>query len=207
MSTAPMTQDAGSRLDDDALGRLFRNARSYNQWLPQPMAEEEIRRLYDLAKFGPTSANGNPARFIWALSAAAKEKVSACVFEANAPKVLSASVVVIIGFDNEFHNHFEYLMPFAPDKYHAAFENNEQDRYDTAFRNSSLQGAYLIMAARALGYDCGPISGFDHAKLNAAFFEGSTVRANFLCCIGQGAKQALMPRNARFAFEQVNEII
>lgn len=202
-----MANEIGHRLEDKAIDRLFREARSYNGWLSDPISEAEIREIHEVAKFGPTSTNGNPARIIWALSAAAKEKVAGCVLEGNKAKILSASAVAIIGYDTEFHQHFEYLMPFAPDRYHAHFANNEQDRHDTAFRNSSLQGAYLMIAARALGFDCGPISGFNHVDLNAAFFADSSVRVNFLCCIGRGDRASLMPRNPRFEFETVNDII
>ncbi|WP_066554646.1 malonic semialdehyde reductase [Croceicoccus bisphenolivorans] len=199
--------DRGAGIDDQAMDILFREARSYNGWLPFTLGEREARTIYDLARFGPTSTNGNPARFVWALSAEAKEKVAACVMEGNKAKVLSSGGVAIIGFDTEFHRHYEKLMPFAPEKYHAHFAANEQDRLDTAFRNSSLQGAYLMMAARALGYDCGPISGFNHDAMNAAFFEGTSVRANFICCIGRGDPASLMPRNPRFDFDEVNSVI
>lgn len=194
-------------LDETGLDLLFRNARSYNRWLPVPISDDDIRKIYELAKLGPTSTNSNPARFIWARSSDAKEKLAACVMEPNKPKVLGASVVVIIGFDTEFHRNFDYLMNFAPDKYRSYYESSAQLRYDTAFRNSSLQGAYLMMAARSLGYDCGPMSGFDHAAMNAAFFAGTSVQTNFLCCIGQGSQELLMPRNPRYAFEQVNQIV
>jgi 3-hydroxypropanoate dehydrogenase len=195
------------KLSEAALDQLFRDARSYNGWQPEPIPEAVIRQLYELAKLGPTSANGNPARYIWAHSTAAKAKIAACVFEGNVTKVSSASVVVIIGFDLDFYRHFGQLMPFAPEKYRQAFSGDEQLRHDTAFRNSSLQGAYLIMAARSIGYDCGPMSGFDNAKLDQAFFSGTTIRSNFLCCIGRGDRQSLKPRNPRFDFEQVNEIV
>lgn len=193
-------------LDEAGLDLLFRNARSYNGWRADPISEDEIRKIYELAKNGPTSTNGSPARFIWARSRAAREKVAACVMEGNKAKVLGAPVVAIIGFDTEFHRNFDYLMPFAPDKYRSLYEGNAQLRYDMAFRNSSLQGAYLMMAARSLGYDCGPMSGFDHAALNGAFFAGTSVQVNFLCCIGHGDPASLMPRNPRYAFEQVNKV-
>jgi 3-hydroxypropanoate dehydrogenase len=194
-------------LDSAALETLFRSARSYNGWLPDPISEAAIRDIYELARMGPTSANSNPARFVWAHSKAAKEKVAACVLPGNQNKVLTAPVVAIIGFDADFHQRFDYLTPFAPTKFRDHFAANEQDRYDTAFRNSSLQGAYLMLAARALGYDCGPISGFNHTALNQAFFAGTTVRANFICGIGHGAKESVMERLPRFAFEQASTIV
>jgi 3-hydroxypropanoate dehydrogenase len=207
MSDSATTAEPRHALDPAALDTLFREGRSFNQWVPTPMSEAEIREIHDLAKWGPTSANGNPARFIWASSDAGREKVAACVLPGNASKVLTASAVAIIGFDTDFHNNFHLLLPHAPERYQAHFEANPQDRFDTAFRNSSLQGAYLIMAARALGYDCGPISGFDHDAMNKAFFEGTSVRANFLCCIGRGDRAALTPRNRRYDFEQISQII
>lgn len=205
MTDAP-TVDRRQPLDEAGLDLLFRSARSYNGWRMDPISTDEIRKIYELAKFGPTSTNGNPARFIWARSRAAKEKVAACVMTANKQKVLSAPVVAIIGFDTEFHRNFDYLMPFAADRYRNLYEGSAQLRYDTAFRNSSLQGAYLMMAARSLGYDCGPMSGFDPVALNDTFFAGTSVQVNFLCCIGYGAPGSLMPRNPRYPFEQVNKI-
>jgi 3-hydroxypropanoate dehydrogenase len=206
MTRSP-TSNRTRQIDGAALDVLFRNARSFNGWGSESISLDDIQELYELAKLGPTSANGNPARFVWVHSEAAKTRLSQCVKAGNVQKILSAAVVAVIGFDTEFHDHFQHLMPFAADKYREAFAASEQERYDTAFRNSSLQGAYLIMAARALGYDCGPISGFEHELVNAALFAGTSVRANFLCCIGQGAAETLMPRNPRFDFQQINTVI
>jgi 3-hydroxypropanoate dehydrogenase len=148
--TGASTIDRRQPLDETGLDLLFRTARSHNGWRADPISEDAIRKIYELAKMGPTSTNGNPARFIWARSSAAKERVAACVMDANKPKVLSAPVVAIIGFDTEFHRNFDYLMPFAPDKYRNVYEGSVQLRYDTAFRNSSLQG-WTMTADRCQG--------------------------------------------------------
>ena len=207
MSNIPIDRTRSGRLPEPAISSLFHEARTYNRWQRYELGDDEIRELYETAAFGPTSANGNPARFVWVRSEAAKQRLVECVNPGNEAKVLGASTTIIIGYDPHFYLKLNRLMPHAADKLIQLFSGNPQDAWETAFRNSALQGAYLIMAARALGLDCGPLSGFDHGKINAAFFEGTDIRANFLCCIGHGSNAYLMPRNARLPFEEANRIL
>lgn len=207
MSDLPIDRAPSVRLPGQAITHLFHRARTYNRWQRYRLSDDEIGELYEAAAFGPTSANGNPARFIWVRSEAAKQLLATCVNPGNEVKVLGASATVIIGFDPKFYLKLDRLMPHAADKLIELFGSDPKDTWETAFRNSALQGAYLIMAARAMGLDCGPLSGFDHDKVNAAFFAGTDIRANFLCCIGRGSEEALMPRNARLPFEEANQIL
>lgn len=207
MSTIDHDRNANEQLSDRAVAQLFGDARSYNRWQPTPVEDERIRLLYETAAMGPTSANGSPGRFLWIRSQGAKERLAACVKPGNKVKVLGAPVTVIIGYDLRFFENFPRLMPYAAEKLMAMFGNDVAEAEETAFRNSSLQGAYLIMAARAHGLDCGPMSGFFHNRVNEAFFAGTNVRANFLCCIGTGSTQELYPRNPRLSFTEVNEIL
>ena len=198
---------ANCALAGSALAQLFTEARSYNRWRRRELEDARIRELYETAAFGPTSVNGNPARFVWARSPEARRKLADCVNPGNAAKVMGASATVIVGYDPNFYLKLDRLMPHAAEKLAKAFADDPREAHETAFRNSSLQGAYLIMAARALGFDCGPMSGFDHARVNAAFFAGTEIRANFICAIGWGSTEALMPRNPRLPFAEVNTIL
>lgn len=207
MSTIEPDRTANEKLPDSAVAQLFGDARSYNRWQAAPVDDERIKSLYETAALGPTSANGSPGRFLWIRSVAAKERLASCVKPGNEVKVLGAPVTVIIGYDLLFFEQFPKLMPYAAEKLMAMFGNDPAEAKETAFRNSSLQGAYLIMAARALGLDCGPMSGFFHDRVNEAFFAGTNVRANFLCCIGTGSTQELYPRNPRLLFSEVNKIL
>jgi 3-hydroxypropanoate dehydrogenase len=207
MHDIPMDRPPSERLPTRAITHLFHRARTYSRWQSRHLGEDQIRELYDTAAFGPTSANGNPARFVWIRSAAAKQRLAACVKPGNEVKVLGASATVIIGYDPEFYIKLHQLMPHAAEKLIEDFSSTPENTWETAFRNSALQGAYLIMAARALGLDCGPLSGFDHDKINAAFFADTKIRANFLCCIGWGSEEALFPRNPRLSFEEANQIL
>lgn len=191
-------------VDDHCLDQLFREARSHGAWTDAPISETEMRAIYELAKFGPTSANCSPARFVWVSTPEGKERLRPHLSAANAAKVLKAPLTVIIGHDLAFADQLPRLFPQAPDAktWFAAPAVAEL----TAFRNGTLQGAYLMMAARALGFDCGPMSGFDNAGVDAEFFAGTTVRSNFICSIGRGDPAKLPPRNPRLTFEEAGWI-
>jgi 3-hydroxypropanoate dehydrogenase len=189
------------RLDDMALDRLFRTARTRNAWTDRPVTEQQVRELYDLLKFGPTSSNCCPARFVWIRSADGKQKLAALASPGNAPKILAAPVTVIVGYDLDFAEQMPKLFP-ARGKQMQEYFSDPLVAKTTAFRNSSLQGAYLIIAARALGLDCGPMSGFDNDAVDSEFFGGSRIKSNFICSIGYGSDQNLFPRNPRLSFEE-----
>lgn len=193
-------------LSDRDLDTVFRSARTYYSWADTPVTRVQMQAIYDLARMGPTSANASPARFVWCASDEAKAKLGACVSDGNRPKVLQAPVTVVVGMDMEFYAKLPELFPHDQTA-RTWFEGNEGVVRDTAFRNSSLQGAYLIMAARAVGLDCGPMSGFDKAKVDAAFFAGTRVETNFICSIGHGTDEKLFPRLPRLAFEEACEIL
>jgi nitroreductase len=194
----------GTPLDDAGLDTLFRTARSYNGWRDEGIADDDLRRLYDLAVTGPTAANSSPARFVFCRSTAARDRLADCVTGTNAAKVRAAPVTVIVGMDLEFHEKLPYLFPHADAR--SWFAGNDAAIRETAFRNSTLQGAYLILAARALGYDCGPMSGFDRAAVDAAFFAGTTYETNFLCSIGHGTGDGLFARLPRLAFDEAAQL-
>jgi len=189
------------KLDDLALDRLFLTARTRNAWTDRPVTEEQLRELYDLMKFGPTSANSCPARFVWVRSAEAKGKLAALASPTNAPKILSAPVTVIVGYDLDFADQMLKLFP-ARGKDMQAYFSDPAVAEITAFRNGSLQGAYLIIAARALGLDCGPMSGFNNQAVDDEFFVDTSIKSNFICSIGYGSDQNLFPRNPRLTFEE-----
>ncbi len=184
--------------------RLFTEARTQNGWLDTPVTAQQLRDLYDLMKWGPTSANCSPARLIFVHSAEGKNRLVACMGEKNQPKVAQAPVTAIIGMDMAFYEHLPELFPHADAK--SWFVGNPKLITDTAFRNSSLQGAYLILAARTLGLDCGPMSGFDADKLDEAFWKGTSVRTNFVCSLGQGDPSKLFPRSPRLSFDEACRI-
>ena len=192
-------------LGDSALDQLFREARSYNGWLDQDVSEDEIRAIYELLKMGPTSANMQPARIVWCKSAEAKQRLADCAIAGNKTKILTAPVVAIIGYDIDFHEELPWLFPHTDAK--SWFDGDEEGRKEGAFRNSSLQGAYLMLAARALGLDCGPMSGFDNAKVDAAFFaDQPRHRSNFICAIGHGDRTSIFGRSPRPEFDTFNRI-
>ena len=192
-------------LDDAALDLLFREARSYNRWAPEAVPEKTLHALYELLKWGPTSANCCPARFVFVTSAAAKATLVGCVSPGNVPKVEQAPVTVIIGMDEKFYEKIPFLFPHRPQ----AGEGLKDPAVGRTvmMRNSSLQGAYLILAARSLGLDCGPMSGFDNAKVDAAFFSGTSVKSNFICALGVGTNELLYPRSPRLSFDEACKII
>lgn len=192
-------------LPDDCLDVLFRQARSHNGWQDRPVSDEQIGQLYDLLKMGPTAANTCPARFVFIKSEQAKQKFKACLDEGNVKKSMSAPVVVVIGMDMEFYEKLDKLFPHTDAK--SWYVGKADKIKETAFRNSSLQGAYLILAARSLGLDCGPMSGFDKDKLDATFFPDGRVKSNFICAIGYGEISRLYPRGPRLAFDEACEIV
>ncbi|MEA0927926.1 malonic semialdehyde reductase [Xanthomonas campestris] len=191
-------------LNAAALDQLFRTARTQNAFLDTPVSEDLLRELYDLVKWGPTAANGSPARFVFVTAAEGKEKLKPALSEGNAAKTLAAPVTAIIGFDEDFHEKLPYLFPHADAK--SWFDGPRTARTESAFRNSSLQGAYLILAARALGLDAGPMSGFDNAKVDAAFFAGTPIKSNFLVNLGYGDPAGLFPRLPRLSFDEAARI-
>ena len=193
------------RIDQDALDQLFINARTFNAWQDEDVSDETLKELHNILKMGPTSANCSPARFVFIKSDAEKEKLKPALIEGNVDKTMSAPVVTIVAHDMKFYEHLPRLFPHADAK--SWFEGNPQLIEDTAFRNGTLQGAYLIMAARALGLDCGPMSGFDNAKVDEVFFEGTSYRSNFLCNLGIGDRSSLFARSPRFEFDEVAKIV
>jgi len=189
------------KLDGRALDRLFRTARTRNGWTGQPVTEQQVRELYDLVKLGPTSANCCPARFVWVRSDEGKSRLAALAATTNAPKILPAPVTVIIGYDLDFAEQLPKLFP-ARGKDMRAHYSDPLVAQSTAFRNSSLQGAYLIIAARALGLDCGPMSGFNNEAVDSEFFANTRIKSNFICSIGYGSNENLFPRNPRLTLEE-----
>jgi 3-hydroxypropanoate dehydrogenase len=192
-------------LDDAALDTLFREARSHNRWVPQPLPESTLRALYDLLKLGPTSMNCCPARFVFVSSAAAKATLVGCVSPGNVVKVEQAPVTVIIGMDEKFYEKIPFLFPQKPQA-GEGFKNPAVGPVHM-MRNATLQGAYLMLAARSLGLDCGPMSGFDNAKVDAAFFAGTSHKSNFICALGTGTTEMLFPRNPRLSFEEACRVV
>lgn len=191
-------------LHDAALDQLFRTARTQNAFRDTPVGEDTLRALYDLLKWGPTAANGSPARFVFVTSAAGKEKLKPALSEGNLAKTLAAPVTVIVAHDEDFHEKLPYLFPHADAK--SWFDGPREGRRESAFRNGTLQGAYLILAARSLGLDAGPMSGFDNAKVDAAFFAGTAIRSNFLVNLGHGDPAGLFPRLPRLSFDEAARI-
>lgn len=191
-------------LNDNALDQLFRTARTQNTYQDRPIEDAQLRALYDLLKWGPTSANMSPARFVFVKSPAAKEKLRPALSEGNLAKTMAAPVTAIVAYDEDFHEKLPYLFPHTDAK--AWFDGPRENRHDAAFRNGSLQGAYLILAARSLGLGAGPMSGFDNAKVDAAFFAGTTVKSNFLVNLGYGDSAGLFPRSPRLSFDEAARI-
>lgn len=192
-------------LSEVALDQLFRQARTFNAWLPKEVSDAQLHQLYELAKFGPTSANSSPMRLVFVKSKEAKETLAPFLSEGNRAKTMAAPVTAIVATDFAFYEKLPQLFPHADAR--SWFVGNQPLIDTTAFRNGSLQGAYVIMAARALGLDCGPMSGFDVAGVDAAFFAGTTYRANFLINIGYGdASRDLFPRSPRLSFDEACRI-
>ena len=185
---------------DISTEQLFDDARSQNGFTPEPVGDDELRRIYELMKWAPTSANSSPARIVFARSPAAKAKLLACVSPGNVEKTKSAPVTAILGIDYAFYEKLPFLFPHKDAK--SWFVGKKEHSDTTAFRNATLQGGYFIIAARAVGLDCGPMSGFDHALIDAAFWAGTTVRTNFICSVGHGDPSKLFARSPRLPFEE-----
>lgn len=192
-------------IGDTALDQLFREARTQNGWQDGKVDDEVLRRLYDLLKMGPTSANCSPARFVFVKSPETKAKLKPCLAPNNVEKTMAAPVTVIVGYDTEFYEKLPKLFPHVDAR--SWFVGNSALIQSTAFRNGSMQGAYLILAARALGLDCGPMSGFDNAKVDAAFFPDGKVKSNFLVNLGYGDPSKVRPRGPRLTFEEACQTV
>jgi len=195
----------GVSLEASALDQLFLSARTHNKWLDKEVPDEILVRLVDILKMGPTSANCSPARILFVKSDAAKQRLKPHLSPGNVDKTMQAPVCAIIGSDMEFYEHLPKLFPHTDAR--NWFVGKEAKIAETAFRNATLQGAYLILAARSLGLDCGPMSGFDNAGVDAEFFAGTKTKSNFLCNIGYGDGSALRPRSPRFTFDEMAKII
>jgi 3-hydroxypropanoate dehydrogenase len=194
----------GTPLNDQAMDQLFRAARTVNAYTDAPVPTEMLHQVWDLMKWGPTSVNCLPARITWCVSQDAKDKLAALSGDGNKAKIQAAPVTAIIGMDMAFYNELPELFPAMDTK--PWFEGNPAMSEPTAFRNSSLQGGYLILAARALGLDVGPMSGFDNAAVDEAFFAGTTIKSNFIATMGYGVLESAYPRAPRPAFDRFNQI-
>ena len=192
-------------LNDAALAQVFTKARTRNGWTDRPVPTELLHKLYDLTKFGPTAVNNTPARFVFVTSPEAKERLIPLMSEGNRAKTAQAPVTVIIGYDMNFHDHLPHLFPHAPGA--RDWFGDEAARRESAFRNSSLQGGYLIAAARASGLDVGPMSGFDPAGIKAAFFPEGDIEPNFIVNLGYGSDENLFPRSPRLTFDEAARIL
>jgi 3-hydroxypropanoate dehydrogenase len=204
-ATETLTARHHQPLPSSALDQLFRNARTYTAWLPKPVPVETLRQIYDLARLGPTSANSSPARFVFVVSPEAKERLKPALAPGNVDKTMAAPATAIVASDLEFYEHLPRLFPQAEMKQYFVGKPDVVEQH--ALRNGSLEGAYLILAARALGLDCGPMSGFDATKVNAEFFPDGRWKANFLVNLGYGDPSKLHPRNPRLAFEEAVRVL
>ena len=193
------------RLSAAVLNQLFLEARTQNNWQYTAVSDEQLKQIVDIAKMGPTSANCSPARFVFVRSAEAKQRLKPALSAGNLDKTMAAPVTVIIAHDLQFFEHLPRLFPHADAK--SWFTGKPELITSTAFRNGTLQGAYLMLAARALGLDVGAMSGFDNAKVDAEFFPEGTVKSNFLCNIGHGNPEGLFPRSPRFGFDEIAKIV
>ena len=200
MSDVIASAPAKTPLSVAALDQIFRQARTHNGWLPKPVPTDLLRQIYDLAALGPTSANTQPARFVFLATPQAKERRRHALAPGNVEKTMAAPVTAIIAYDTEFYEKLSTTFPHTNAR--SWFAGNPALVQETAFRNGSLQGAYFIIAARALGLDCGPMSGFDPEKVNAEFFPDGKWKANFLCNLGYGDPSKIFPRNPRLSFEE-----
>ena len=193
-------------IDQSSLDRLFREARTHNVFLDKPIGDETLNEIYELMKWGPTSANCSPARILFLRTKEAKERLKPALSAGNAAKTLAAPVVAVIGYDLEFYENLPRLFPHNLDA-RSWFAGNAQSIFTTAFRNSSLQGAYFMLAARAVGLDCGPMSGFDNAKVDAEFWPDGKVKSNFLCDVGHGDASQLFARSPRLSFDEACKLL
>jgi 3-hydroxypropanoate dehydrogenase len=195
-------------VDEKFLDRVFRNGRSQNGWLAEPVSDEQLKQVYELMKWGPTSVNCSPARIVFVRSEAGKAKLKDALSPGNVDKSMTAPVLAVVGYETRFYEDLPRLFPHNP-AVKTWFEGEEKLGFaqTTAFRNGTLQGGYLIAAARAVGLDCGPMSGFDNAKVDAAFFSGTSVKSNFICGLGRGDPSRLFPRSPRLSFEEACKLI
>ena len=205
MTDTQTIAESNQRLDEAALNLLFREARTYYAWLPRPVSEEILREIYDLFRMGPTSANACPARLLFLTTEEAKARLLPTLMPLNVEKSRTAPVVAIVAYDVAFYEQLPRLFP--PANMRDMFANNPAMAAETAFRNSSLQGAYFMLAARAVGLDCGPMSGFDADKLNAEFFPDGKWKVNFICNLGHGDGEKLFPRLPRLEFEEACQLL
>ncbi|MBN9562454.1 MAG: malonic semialdehyde reductase [Alphaproteobacteria bacterium] len=187
-------------INDVALDQLFRNARTHNAWTDEPVSDDTLRELYDLLKQGPTSANNSAGRFLFLRTREAKERLRPALSAGNTEKTMAAPVTVIVAYDPKFYDHLPRLFPHTDAR--SWYAENEELAEATAFRNGTLQGAYLIMAVRALGLDCGGMSGFDNAKVDKEFLADRGWKSNFLLNIGHGDPAGVRPKGPRFAFDE-----
>lgn len=192
-------------ISDEALDQLFRTARTQNKWQATPVSSTLLHALYDLLRMGPTSANCSPARFVFVTTDEARERLKPHLLPSNVSKVMTAPVTVIIGHDLAFYERLPQLFPHTDAR--SWFVGNEQLIQTTAFRNGTLQGAYLIMAARSLGLDCGPMSGFNNAGVDQEFFANTTIRSNFICGLGYGDPSGVFARSPRLSFDEACQIV
>jgi 3-hydroxypropanoate dehydrogenase len=192
-------------INDEALDTIFRAARSQNKWLDKPVSPALLMAVYDLMRFGPTSANCSPARIVFLLSPEAKARLKPYLNPNNIEKTMTAPAVAIVGYDLDFPRHMPMLFPHNPGA--KDWFNEPTHREKTAFRNGSLQGGYLIVAARALGLDCGPMSGFDNDGVDREFFAGTAIKSNFLCSLGYGDPSGLFPRSPRLEFDEACKVL
>ncbi|TKC79240.1 malonic semialdehyde reductase [Trinickia terrae] len=193
-------------LASEARRQLFTDARSQNAWLDKPVSDIVLRELYDLTKWGPTSMNCSPMRLVFVRSPHARERLLEAVSPGNVAKVRTAPVVAIVAQDTRFYDRLPQLFPHRPES-GKLFHDQPKLAEETGFRNSSLQGGYFILAARTLGLDCGPLSGFNAEAVNTLFFDGTPLRVNFLCCLGYGDPRGLFPRSPRLAFDEACRVI
>ncbi len=198
MTTLTAAKPATKRLSQEGVDQLFHKARTHNGWLDRPVSKAQLQELYDLARMGPTSANASPARFVFLTTPRAKARLIPALSPTNVDKTKEAPVTAIIAWDTEFHEQLPKLFPHAD--FRSYFVGNDALIHETAFRNSSLQGGYFILAARALGLDVGPMSGFDAEKINAEFFPDGKWKVNFIANLGYGDESKLFPRSPRLEF-------
>jgi 3-hydroxypropanoate dehydrogenase len=200
-----MNAEAKPPITDAALDLLFRKARSFNDFAPEPVTDAQLRALYEIAKWGPTTANSQPQRIVFLRSAAAKERLQPALSSQNKKKVAGAPAVAILAFDMRFFEHLPRL--FHNPNARSWYETTPEQIRTTALRNATLQGAYLMLAARAIGLDCGPMSGFNNDKVDAEFFPDGRFKSNFLCCLGRGDPSTLPQQDYRFAFDEVCTVL
>ncbi len=191
-------------LPKESLNQLFTEARTHHVWTDKPLSDDHLHKIYDLMKWAPTSMNSLPMRILFVKNPAIKEKVYPALMEGNVAQAKQAPVIAILAYDEKFYDHLPELFPVYDAK--PMFANNAQLSHETAFRNASMQGAYFILAARSLGIDVGPMSGFNAEAINEAFFKGTSWKANFICALGYGDDQKLYPRGPRLSFEQACRI-